>query len=309
MQQVGRAAPPISVGLPVYNGERYLEESIRSVLGQTFTDLELVITDNASDDATESICRAAAARDQRVRYLRATRNRGGAWNFGAVPRVARSPLFAYQSHDDLRDPRFLESCLRSRTERPDAVLWYARAARIDAQGASTGTFADSLELLEDTPHERLRSFFRQHRSANALYGLIDRAALVSARPMATHHSADTVLLADLALRGRFVEVPEVLFLRRVHEEMSHAGRSDEEIERWWDPSSRRTVSMRRTRMFEGFIRVCATAPVDGAERGRCVREVVAYWLPRYGRHMAGEVRRWALLTATGPVRAVSSGRR
>lgn len=308
MEQIGRAVPPVSIGLPVYNGERYLEAAIAAVLDQTFTDFELVITDNASDDATPVICRDAAHRDRRVRYLRATRNRGGAWNFGAVAREARSRLFAYQSHDDLRDRRFLEACLEARSQDPAAILWYPRAARIDHEGIQTGIFTDSLELVEDAPHERLRSFFRQHRSANALYGLMDRAALVAARPMAAHHSADTVLLAELALRGRFVEVPEVLFLRRVHVEMSHAGRSDAEIERWWDPSSSRTVSLRRSRMFQGFLRAAMLAPGSATERARCVREIMSYWVPRYGRHMAGELRQWGIVTATKPLRALASRR-
>jgi glycosyltransferase involved in cell wall biosynthesis len=73
--------PKISIGLPVRNGEEYLEESIDSILAQTFTDFELIISDNASTDRTEAICRAYAAKDRRIRYYRNPVNIGGA-NYG-----------------------------------------------------------------------------------------------------------------------------------------------------------------------------------------------------------------------------------
>ena len=92
--------PLVSVGLPVYNGERYLREAVDSVLGQTYVNLELVISDNASTDATEAICREYAARDPRVRYHRAERNRGAVWNFNRAFELARGEFFMWQAFDD-----------------------------------------------------------------------------------------------------------------------------------------------------------------------------------------------------------------
>src|SRR6266853_631610 len=76
--------PIVSVGLPVYNGEAYLRQVLESVLAQTFTEFELVISDNASTDGTEKICREYAAADPRIRWHRQARNRGVTWNFRQV---------------------------------------------------------------------------------------------------------------------------------------------------------------------------------------------------------------------------------
>ena len=81
--------PNVSIGLPVHNGERYLDETIKLILGQTYPDLELIISDNGSTDATSKICQRFADRDERVRYFRSAENRGAAWNFN---RTASSPM-------------------------------------------------------------------------------------------------------------------------------------------------------------------------------------------------------------------------
>jgi glycosyltransferase involved in cell wall biosynthesis len=79
-----RARPRVSIGLPVYNGERYLESAIRCILTQTFTNFELILSDNASTDGTEAIFRAAAQQDSRIRLYRSDENRGLAWNWARM---------------------------------------------------------------------------------------------------------------------------------------------------------------------------------------------------------------------------------
>ena len=83
--------PRVSIGLPVYNGEVYLSGALDTLLGQTFTDLELIISDNASTDRTPEICRSYAARDHRVRYIRHEVNRGVPWNHNFALGQASSP--------------------------------------------------------------------------------------------------------------------------------------------------------------------------------------------------------------------------
>ena len=86
-------SPTISVGLAVYNGENYLGEAIDSILNQTFTDFELIISDNASTDRTAEICQDYANRDPRIRYVCADRNRGAAWNQSRVMELAGGKYF------------------------------------------------------------------------------------------------------------------------------------------------------------------------------------------------------------------------
>src|SRR5580698_5675373 len=87
--------PVVTIGMPVYNGARYLEEALRSILNQTYRDCELLISDNASTDATESICRRYAAEDGRVRYLRNERNLGAAANYNRVIHLASGRYFRH----------------------------------------------------------------------------------------------------------------------------------------------------------------------------------------------------------------------
>jgi glycosyltransferase involved in cell wall biosynthesis len=93
--------PTVSIGLPVYNGEKYIREALDSVLTQTFADFELIISDNASEDDTESICREYASRDERVRYIRQSRNIGALPNFLFVLHKATAEYFMWAAHDDV----------------------------------------------------------------------------------------------------------------------------------------------------------------------------------------------------------------
>ena len=117
-------SPRISIGLPVYNGERYLETALDSLLRQTCTDFELIISDNASSDGTEAICRRYAHRDPRVLYHRSERNRGASWNHNHVVEFARAPYFKWAAHDDVCAPEFLERCAGVLDGHPAVILCY-----------------------------------------------------------------------------------------------------------------------------------------------------------------------------------------
>lgn len=100
--------PKISVGLPVYNGEQFLRKRIDSVLDQTFSDFELIISDNASTDSTSIICEEYTKKDNRIRYVRQEKNIGMMPNFYFLLHEAKSDYFVWAAVDDLWNPRFLE---------------------------------------------------------------------------------------------------------------------------------------------------------------------------------------------------------
>ncbi len=103
--------PLVSIGLPVRNGERYVGEAVRSVLDQQYDRLELVISDNASDDGTEEICRQFARSDPRVRYHRQPQNIGLVPNFNAVLHLARGTYFKWIGDDDWLTPTYVTRCV------------------------------------------------------------------------------------------------------------------------------------------------------------------------------------------------------
>src|SRR5947199_10486063 len=103
--------PRVSIGIPVYNAENFLREAIESIRQQTFTDFEIVISDNCSTDRTPQICEEYAAKDRRIRYVRNATNLGAGFNHRRVAELARGEFFKWQSRDDLCHPTFLERCV------------------------------------------------------------------------------------------------------------------------------------------------------------------------------------------------------
>src|SRR5680860_1035425 len=166
--QVTAKPVKVSVGMPVYNGEKYVGAALECLLSQTLTDFELIISDNASTDRTESICRSYAARDSRVRYFRNEQNTGGTANFNRVLELASSEYFKWACHDDLHAPTYLEQCAGILDRNPSFVLCHSKTRHIDSNGVSLnledhvgGPIRDSvgqtLHLAADDPPRMLDS--------------------------------------------------------------------------------------------------------------------------------------------------------
>src|SRR4051794_41159994 len=128
------SSPRLTIGVPVYNGERFIRATLDSLLAQTFTDFEVIITDNASTDGTEAICRSYVANDSRVSYVRADRNLGPSKNYNVSVDRARGELFKWAAADDVCGPDFLKICIAALDANPDAVVAHPRTKSIDADG-------------------------------------------------------------------------------------------------------------------------------------------------------------------------------
>src|SRR6266481_3602004 len=203
--------PSVSVGMPVYNGERWIREAIDSILGQTYRDLELVICDNASTDGTEALCRAYAARDPRVRYYRNSENLGVNENHNGVFRHARGEYFKWASSSDICAERLIERCVAVLDTRPDVVLSYGRTALIGEHLSAAEDYDDNLDLQDASACIRLEKVLRRVQLNNVMNGVIRAQALRGTALIGVYFSSDLVLIAELALRGKFVELPERLF--------------------------------------------------------------------------------------------------
>src|ERR1700689_1019951 len=131
------AAPRLSIGLPVYNGERYLAESLDSLLGQSYENFELIISDNASTDATADICRRYGQQDSRIRYFRQPKNIGLSPNHNFVFEQSSSEFFKWAASDDLYARDLLKYCIEALDEYPDIALAHCWTAIIDSGGNVT----------------------------------------------------------------------------------------------------------------------------------------------------------------------------
>ncbi|HEY8524093.1 MAG TPA: glycosyltransferase family 2 protein [Acidimicrobiales bacterium] len=212
------ATPLVSVGLAVRNGERHVAEAVRSVLNQDHARLELVISDNASDDGTEEICCDLARADARVRYHRQPRDIGLVQNFEAVLRRARGAYFTWIGDDDGLAPGYVARCVEALDEDRDLLLVTTEQAYVGSDGTVETAGSDVPALRSDRPVERFAELLRllneSHLLLDPLYGMMRREP-VARLPRPVMVFEDQVFAARLALAGRFGHVPEVLAYRRV----------------------------------------------------------------------------------------------
>jgi glycosyltransferase involved in cell wall biosynthesis len=262
--------PRVSVGLPVFNGEDYLAEALDSILAQIYSDFELIISDNASTDRTQEICRAYAAKDPRIRYYRNEQNLGAAKNYNRVFDLSSGEYFKWVAHDDLCAPEFLERCIEVLDHEPTVVLCYPRTDLIDARGEIQGKYADGLNLRSPKPHERFRQFFDTQGLCHAVCGVIRASVLKKTPLIGDYVASDRVLLGELVLHGEFCELPEYFFYRRIHPQIStKANVTENEISAWFDPRKGNKVLLPRWRRFFEYLRVIKRAPLSWSERVRC----------------------------------------
>ncbi|MFI6156362.1 glycosyltransferase family 2 protein [Kitasatospora sp. NPDC051170] len=284
------AVPRLSIGLPVYNGEEYLAESLDALLGQTYADFELVISDNASTDTTEDICRDYAAKDSRIRYLRLPRNIGAAPNHNHVFTQCRGELFKWASHDDLYARDLLLRCVEALDERPDVILAHSDQAVIDETGKVKVPYAYGLATDSPSAPVRFRSLLFEP-GGDDFYGVMRADVLRRVKPHDSYHHADRTFVAELTLHGPFHQVPELLYFRRDHP--TRAERAN--------PSKRsRCVNLdpRRAGLLHptprllveyvwGFVEAIRRAPLSPRDRRECYR-ALGSWLTSRRRPGAGE---------------------
>ncbi|MDX1539774.1 MAG: glycosyltransferase family 2 protein [Geminicoccaceae bacterium] len=210
--------PKVTIGLPVYNGERFLARALDSHLAQTFQDFELIISDNASTDGTRKICEDYAARDPRIHYHCVDENRGAMWNFNRCLELARGEYFKWSAHDDIIEPTFLERCVEALDADASLALCHSRAKVVDEHMTVIGLY-DPGALKTDSPSASTRFGARiTGRTCIEIFGLM-RTRMIRNNPRGPFQSfvgADRAVLAELAVDGRFACVPEYLFLNGEH---------------------------------------------------------------------------------------------
>jgi glycosyltransferase involved in cell wall biosynthesis len=215
--------PLVSVGMPVYNGERYVIEALGSVLAQDYSNLELIISDNGSRDRTEEICRQFAERDSRIRYLRQAQNQGMPWNFARVVQEAKGEYFMWAAHDDLFHPSYVRKCLDKLTAHPEAVVCCTEINFIDADGLPHSDWSKknytNFETLGMTTPQRIHELISR-LGWFATYGLM---RLENAKKISLGlnvYGYDVILIEEMLLLGDVVKVHEPLFSYRIGESKS-----------------------------------------------------------------------------------------
>ncbi len=283
-------APRLTVGLPVYNGEKYVAESLEALLGQSFTDFELIISDNASTDSTGDICRRYERQDSRVRYFRQPRNLGLAGNVNFVIGQARGELYKEASHDDLYARDLLESCVDALDKYPDVVLAHSWTASVD--GSGNVTQANEYPLTTATPRapERFRSMLFDSGGDDD-YGVMRMDVRRRAALMGSHHHSDRTITTEIVLHGPFYQVPDWLYFRREHPgqngrtTMRHrcANMDPRRADRWRHPAVRLYGEY-----VWAYVSMIRRAPLSVADRRECYRYLMEWFASRARPGAAGQ---------------------
>jgi len=279
--------PRLGIGLPVYNGATYLAEAIEALLGQTYEDFELIISDNASTDATEDICRQYAAEDPRIRYIRQPRNIGGLLNHNVVFEYCRSELFKWAADDDLYGRDLVERCVAALDEHPDVVLAHSWTAVINSGGEVVQAIEYPLATSSVAAPVRFRSMLFDDGGDDD-YGVIRTEVLRRIPPYDSYHRSDRTLMAELALHGRFYQVPAWLYFRRHHEaSLEGTARTIRQKSTAWDPrrANHSTARLLGEYML-GYVRAIAQAPLPVSEKAACYRHLMAWMGDRAMRRTA-----------------------
>jgi glycosyltransferase involved in cell wall biosynthesis len=300
-------SPRVTIGVPVYNGARFLAEAIDSLLAQTMRDFRLVISDNASTDETEEICRAYARADERVDYHRSPMNRGASWNFNHLVHEADTEYFKWAAHDDVCAPEFLERCIEVLDADPSVVLCSPNAVDVDADGniLRALSWTPRTDALE--PHVRYRELVGYEGECHVEFGVIRRSVLAETGLIRPFSASDRVLFAELALRGRFHVLPEPLFLHREHEDRTvhvyraHTTRRQLSRAALYDPMRANRMELPTFRVGWAYIRAVTSAPVSRRERLRCYRQLPA-WVRNNPRGLVKDVI-WAARQLAARLRA------
>lgn len=295
MNDSAKTRPRLTIGLPVYNGARFLRAALDSLLGQTFTDFELIISDNASTDETQSIAESYTQRDARIVYVRHPRNQGAASNFNFVVERASGEYFKWAAADDLCAATFLERCVDVLDRDPSVVCCHARTCKIDENGQMLTDLDDPTDGGLPTDWFVGSSTGKVHRpDASSLsasrrfadivlhsgwaarsYGVFRLSALKKTSLMLPYYGSEKLTMAQLALRGRFHDVPEALFFQRVHSGASSQLKTGRGRQQYITGSESGRKSP-RLQLLKGYLQTIAASELGFAERARC-----CLWLLRY----------------------------
>jgi glycosyltransferase involved in cell wall biosynthesis len=203
--------PLVSIGLPVYNGEKGLSRALNLLLEQDYPNLEIIISDNGSTDATPYICREYVQNDSRVKYYRSEKNLGIVWNFNQVFEISSGKYFIWAAHDDQRERSFVSACVDKMEQCPDAVLCQTYTT-VFIEGREEILYIAHLDTFEgvDGLVERYQETLTRF-PATAIYGLYRSSAMRKTKMFTKSIATDLAFIQELSIQGKFVQVPQVLF--------------------------------------------------------------------------------------------------
>lgn len=283
-------ASRVGIGLPVYNGERFLEAAIEAILAQTYEDFELVVVDNASTDRSVEIARDIASNDGRIRIELNETNLGAPRNFNRAFDITHGEYFKWAAHDDLLEPTYLERCISFLDAERDYVLCHSRVGVIGSEGKPLYDYDVNLPHVESSaPADRFGDLVLIRHACYDAFGVLRRSTLARTPRIGAYLSSDRCLLAELALHGRFRILPETLYLNREHGDRSVRIPNHQRARAWFDQGRGGRFIFPAWRLLGEYAAAIDRTPLSQADRRAC-RRVLVRWLLRNWRLLRGDLR-------------------
>jgi glycosyltransferase involved in cell wall biosynthesis len=268
--------PRVSLAMPVYNGENFIRKAIEAILAQDLTDFELIITDNASQDATEAICREYAARDTRVRYFRNDSNLGAAPNYNRGFELARGEFFKWCPHDDYISPDFLSRTVACLEERPDASLAFGYTQCVCRNGQPIDWPKVEMATIDDPdPGRRFYRCITEAATNFPVFGVYRTELLRRTTLHRSYYGSDRAFTAEVALLGPCLLVPDAIFYNREHPSRSINITDLATRSRWQNGNSTRRAAMEHINLLIHLVEIARRHP------GVIAPHKALFWLAKY----------------------------
>ena len=291
--------PSLSIGMPVYNGEKYLKNAIESILTQTYTDFELIISDNASTDQTQKICLEYAKKDARLHYYRNEKNLGGPNNYNRVFELSSSEYFNWAAYDDVLAPDFLKKCITVLDRDSSVVGCHCKTGRIDQNGKLLGYYNQGLlgNIASKKTHERFRDLIGLGYTTTPFHGVYRTSFFAKSQRHGSYVGADRNLVAELSLMGRIYEIPECLFFWREHPDsyttIYYGSDSKNNLDRlqaeakWWTKENATYFPHWKTCVE--YFRSVNRISIKSSEQLLCYIQILAWFIDEGRRFMAHDI--------------------
>jgi glycosyltransferase involved in cell wall biosynthesis len=277
--------PAVTIGVPVYNSERFLRKTLRSLLSQDFVDFELIISDNGSTDTSQQICEEFAQEDHRVKYIRHSTNQGAGWNFRYLLEAAHGDYFMWAGSHDMWEPTFVSACQAALSQDPEIAVVYTKTQLIDEEEKPLSIMEDKVQTHGLSRPKRVRIVVSNLRTGNMFYGLFRTEILRKCRLTMAGFGPDLVILMAVNILGSAVLLPEPLFLRR---EICRMQDENDLVAQLYRVNPNAIINQKPIRpylqMGWQYIRSVLHAPIPALEKPYVLLNVIVYYWKRWHRY-------------------------
>jgi glycosyltransferase involved in cell wall biosynthesis len=293
--------PFVSIGIPVWNAEKYLGRTLDTLLNQTMDDFEIVLSDNGSTDSTPAMLKSYADQDSRIRFELHDVNRGAAWNYNRVLEIShpKAKYFKWVAGDDEHGPGYLAATTQLMEADAGLSLTHSRTSDIDEHNNEIKVWEDQVTGLDsDNPAVRIHDLVTMNHECFQAFGLIRGDVVRQTQGLGRFSDADRVLITEIALRGRMQNAPEVMFMRRQHPDRSMVVYANaRERHAWFDPERAAKITFPHWRLGLEFSRAIRRAPLTVTERRECLAQLGSFAVTNRG-YLARNVARAGITLAS-----------